>query len=198
MRPRSSGTCESKRPDVPRLIAPPDRAERGSVVCALLETTAAEAEWVASQIQALLELPAGLAPDGKPWPDGRTDSVRPSDIAVLCRRRAQFPALRTALEAQGIPVEVVGLGGLLTVPEVSDIVATLRVLDSPLASDALARTLTSPRWRIGPQDLVALGERARALARSADEPQQRHAANSGGASGTGPGGARTARPGPGW
>jgi DNA helicase-2/ATP-dependent DNA helicase PcrA len=179
-------------PDVPRLIAPPDRAERGSVVCALLETTAAEAEWVAAQIRGLLELPAGLAPDGKPWPDGRTDSVRPSDIAVLCRRRAQFPALRTALEAQGIPVEVVGLGGLLTVPEVSDIVATLRVLDSPAASDALARTLTSPRWRIGPQDLVALGERARALARSADEPERGQRADSGGASRTGPGGARTA------
>jgi DNA helicase II / ATP-dependent DNA helicase PcrA len=179
-------------PDVPRLIAPPDRAERGSVVCALLETTAAEAEWVAAQIRGLLELPAGLAPDGQPWPDGRTDSVRPSDIAVLCRRRAQFPALRTALETEGIPVEVVGLGGLLTVPEVSDIVATLRVLNSPTASDALARTLTSPRWRIGPQDLVALGERARALARSADEPGQRHAADSGGASGTGPRNAKTA------
>jgi DNA helicase II / ATP-dependent DNA helicase PcrA len=163
----------AEAPDVPRLIAPPDRAERGTVVCALLETTAAEAEWAAAQIRELLELPPGLAPDGKPWPDGRADSVRPSDIAVLCRRRAQFPALRSALEAQGIPVEVVGLGGLLTVPEVSDIVATLRVLDSPAASDALARTLTSPRWRIGPKDLVTLGERARALARSVDEPRQR-------------------------
>jgi len=164
----------AEAPDVPRLIAPPDRSQRGSVVCALLDTTAAEADWVAAQIRELLELPAGLAPDGKPWPDGRTDSVHPSDVAVLCRRRAQFPALRSALEAEGIPVEVVGLGGLLTVPEVSDIVATLRVLDSPTASDALARTLTSPRWRIGPQDLVALGERARALARSADdEPKPR-------------------------
>ena len=32
------------------------------------------------------------------------------------------------------------------------------------ASDALARLLTGPRWRIGPRDLVALGRRARALA----------------------------------
>jgi DNA helicase-2/ATP-dependent DNA helicase PcrA len=71
--------------------------------------------------------------------------------------------LRSALEAEGIPVEVVGLGGLLTVPEVADIVATLRALHSPAASDSLIRTLTSPRWRIGPQDLVALGVRARAL-----------------------------------
>ncbi|MDR2984202.1 MAG: ATP-dependent helicase, partial [Nocardiopsaceae bacterium] len=150
-------------PEVPRLIAPPDRAARGSVVCALLETAADEAKWVAGQVAGLLRMPAGLAPDGEPWPDGRIDAVRPSDIAVLCRKRTQFAALRSALEAEGIPVEVVGLGGLLTVPEVSDIVATLRVLHSPAASDALIRTLTSPRWRIGPQDLVALGVRARAL-----------------------------------
>jgi DNA helicase-2/ATP-dependent DNA helicase PcrA len=186
----------AEAPDVPRLIAPPGRSERGSVTCALLDTTAAEAEWVAAQIRDLLALAPGLAPDGQPWPDGRADSVRPSDIAVLCRRRAQFPALRSALEAEGIPVEVVGLGGLLTVPEVSDIVATLRVLDSPLASDALARTLTSPRWRIGPKDLVALGERARALARSADEPERGRRADSGGASRTGSSSARTAGQGP--
>src|SRR6266702_790 len=152
-------------PEVPRLIAPPGRANRGAVVCALLETSAAEARWVADQVAALLRLPPGLAPDGQPWPDGRPDGVRPSDIAVVGRKRTQFSALRTALEAEGIPVEVVGLGGLLTVPEMSDIVATLRVLHSPAASDSLVRTLTSPRWRIGPQDLVALGARARELAR---------------------------------
>jgi DNA helicase II / ATP-dependent DNA helicase PcrA len=155
-------------PEVPRLIAPPPRAARGSVVCALLETAAEEARWVADQAAELLGLPPGTAPDGAPWPDGRRDRrVRPSDIAVLCRKRAQFPALRAALEARGIPVEVVGLGGLLTVPEVQDVVATLRVMHDPTASDALARLLTSPRWRIGPRDLVALGRRARALARAA-------------------------------
>jgi DNA helicase II / ATP-dependent DNA helicase PcrA len=61
-------------------------------------------------------------------------------------------------------------------------VATLRVLHSPAASDALARTLTSPRWRIGPQDLVALGARARQLSRQPAEP------TTGG--GVGPGGGR--------
>jgi DNA helicase II / ATP-dependent DNA helicase PcrA len=155
-------------PEVPLLVAPPGRADRGQVVCALLESSGAEAAWVADQVSGLLSLDAGIAPDGSPWPDGRADAVRPSDIAVLCRKRAQFPALRAALEARGIPVEVVGLGGLLTVPEVADIVATLRVLHDPTASDALARILTSPRWRIGPADLVALGRRARALAGQAN------------------------------
>src|SRR5262249_41071239 len=145
-------------------------ADRGQVVSALLDSAADEAAWVAEQAADLLRLDPGTAPDGQPWPDGRTDAVRPSDIAVLCRKRAQFPALGAALEARGIPVEVVGLGGLLTVPEVADIVATLRVLHDPTASDALARLLTSPRWRIGAADLVALGRRARALARDPDQP----------------------------
>ncbi|HEY1617895.1 MAG TPA: UvrD-helicase domain-containing protein [Streptosporangiaceae bacterium] len=151
-------------PEVPVLVAPPGRAGRGQVCCALLDSARGEAAWIAAQIRKLLDLGDGIAPDGQPWPDGREGQVRPSDIAVLCRKRAQFPALRAAIEARGIPVEVVGLGGLLTVPEVADIVATLRVLYDPAAGDALARLLTSPRWRIGPTDLVALGRRARALA----------------------------------
>ena len=151
-------------PDVPRLTSAPDRAERGAVTCALLDTILDEAEWVADQAAALLAGGRGIAPDGQPWPEGLAAGVRPSDIAVLCRKRSQFVPLRHALEARGIPVEVVGLGGLLAVPEVQDVVCTLRVLHDAGASDALARLLTGPRLRIGPRDLVALGRRARALA----------------------------------
>jgi DNA helicase II / ATP-dependent DNA helicase PcrA len=160
----------AQAPDVPRLVPPPARAHRGQVTCALTETAAAEADWVAEQIARLLALPAGTAPDGQAWPDGGTAGVRPADVAVLCRKRAQFPMLRAAIEARGIPVEVVGLGGLLTVPEVADIVATLRVLHDPAASGPLARLLTGPRWRIGPRDLVALGRRARELTREHRDP----------------------------
>jgi DNA helicase-2/ATP-dependent DNA helicase PcrA len=152
-------------PDVPRLVSGPDRSARGAVTCALLDTVLDEAEWVAGQVAGLLAAEPGRAPDGQPWPDGRQAGVRPSDIAVLCRKRAQFVPLRRAIEARGIPVEVVGLGGLLVVPEVQDVVATLRVLHDAGASDALARLLTGPRWRIGPRDLVALGRRARVLVR---------------------------------
>jgi DNA helicase-2/ATP-dependent DNA helicase PcrA len=152
-------------PDVPRLVSAPDRGERGAVACALLDTVTGEADWVAGQIAGLLALDPGCAPDGQAWPDGRQAGVRPSDVAVLCRKRSQFVALRHAIEARGVPVEVVGLGGLLVVPEVQDVVATLRVLHDAGASDALARLLTGPRWRIGPRDLVALGRRARALVR---------------------------------
>ncbi|WP_144793171.1 ATP-dependent DNA helicase [Kocuria palustris] len=85
--------------------------------------------------------------------------------AVLCRRRAQFEAVRRELEARDIPVEVVGIGGLLQVPEVVDVVATLRVLTDPGRSDSLARLLTGARWRIGARDLVALGDWAGHLER---------------------------------
>jgi DNA helicase II / ATP-dependent DNA helicase PcrA len=165
-------------PEVPRLVAPAPRAARGAVVGALLETADGEAAWIADQVVQMLKLPPGVAPDGAAWPDGqRARRVCASDIAVLCRKRAQFPALRTALEARGIPVEVVGLGGLLTVPEVQDVVATLRAMHDPTAADALARLLTSPRWRIGPRDLVMLGRRARALARAARLPGPQAAAH---------------------
>jgi len=154
----------AEAPDVPVLQPAPDRSRRGGVSAALLPTVTEESEWVAAQAAVLLALPDGLAPDGKLWPDGRLAGVRPSDIAVLCRKRSQFVPLRQALEAHGIPCEVVGLGGLLSVPEVQDVVATLRVLHDASSSDALARLLAGPRWRIGPRDLVALGRRARDLA----------------------------------
>jgi DNA helicase II / ATP-dependent DNA helicase PcrA len=166
--------------DVPRLVPPPERAGRGAVTCALLETVADEARWVAEQVAALLRCPAGVAPDGGPWPGFR---IQPSDVAVLCRKRSQFPFLRAAIEAKGIPVEVVGLGGLLTVPEVADIVATLRVLHDPAASGSLARLLTGPRWRIGPRDLVALGRRARELAREPREQDKPGGGEPGGSPG---------------
>ncbi len=153
----------AEAPDVPVLAPAPDRGDRGGVRAALLDTVTDECGWVAAEAAALLARPAGLAPDGSPWPDGRQAGVRPSDIAVLCRKRSQFVPLRRALEARGIPCEVVGLGGLLSVPEVQDVVATLRVLHDAASSDALARLLTGPRWRIGPRDLVALGRRAREL-----------------------------------
>jgi DNA helicase II / ATP-dependent DNA helicase PcrA len=161
----------AQAPDVPVLEPAPDRGGRGDVCAALLPTVTEESQWVAAQAAALLALPAGMAPDGKLWPDARLAGVRPSDIAVLCRKRSQFVPLRRALEARGIPCEVVGLGGLLSVPEVQDVVATLRVLHDAASSDALARLLTGPRWRIGPRDLVALGRRARDLARGAPNPR---------------------------
>ena len=70
-----------------------------------------------------------------------------------------------AIRAAGLPVEVVDIGGLLTLPEVADVRAVLSVLADHNAGGALARLLTGARWRIGPADLVALHEHARRQAK---------------------------------
>ncbi|MFC5749336.1 ATP-dependent helicase [Actinomadura rugatobispora] len=150
---------------VPRLVPGAGREERGRVECALFETVEDEAERIAARIKQLLAGDPATAPDGGPWIG--PEPLEYGDIAILARKRSQFPLLRRALENRKIPVEVVGLGGLLTVPEVQDVVATLRVMHDPTAGASLARLLTGPRWRLGPRDLVALGRRARTLAQEA-------------------------------
>ncbi|WP_188192407.1 ATP-dependent helicase [Nonomuraea sp. SYSU D8015] len=159
--------------EVPVLVPGPNRVERGRVTCAFHETAEDEAKWIADGIAKILG--QEVAPDGMPWGEKerkKTLAIQPQDVAILARKRSQFPALRKALEERDIPVEVVGLGGLLTVPEVSDIVATLRVLYDATAGDALARLLAGPRWRIGPADLRVLGECARELARELSETER--------------------------
>jgi DNA helicase II / ATP-dependent DNA helicase PcrA len=97
------------------------------------------------------------------WHQRRPDGSRPS-IAVLCRARAQFPLIEAALRVRGVPVEVIGLGGLLHVPEIADLRAALEVVHDPTRGDALMRLLVGPAWRLGPPDLDALGAWARELA----------------------------------
>jgi DNA helicase-2/ATP-dependent DNA helicase PcrA len=94
--------------------------------------------------------------------------------------RSQIPVIEEALRSRGLPVEVVGLGGLLDTPEVRDVVCTLRVLADPTDGASLLRLLTGARWRIGPRDLVALHRRSRTIAaarvaasgRTAADPEQ--------------------------
>ncbi|MDG9716656.1 ATP-dependent DNA helicase [Streptomyces sp. DH24] len=145
-------------------LRPAPGAERdGLVRCALLRTHAEEIEWVADSI-------AHLVNTGK----------APGEIAVLCRTATDFAEIQAALVARDVPVEVVGLSGLLHLPEIADLVAVCEVLQDPGANAALVRLLTGPRWRIGPRDLALLGRRARLLVSHArvddDDPDRRLAA----------------------
>jgi DNA helicase-2/ATP-dependent DNA helicase PcrA len=90
-------------------------------------------------------------------------------VAVLTRRNADIAPLYAELTARDVPVEIVGLGGLLHLPEIMDITATLRLIDDVTANPDLIRLLTGPRWRVGPRDLGLLGRRARELARAATD-----------------------------
>ncbi|HVL33210.1 MAG TPA: ATP-dependent helicase, partial [Actinomycetota bacterium] len=62
-----------------------------------------------------------------------------SEIAILCRKKRLFDGFVEVFRAREIPLEVIGLGGLLKMPEVVDIVSVLRVLEDPLRNVALAR-----------------------------------------------------------
>ncbi|WP_105968318.1 ATP-dependent DNA helicase [Streptomyces geranii] len=143
-------------------LRPAPGAERdGQVRCALLRTHAEEIDWLADSI-------AHLVNTGK----------APGEIAVLCRTATDFAEIQGALVARDVPVEVVGLSGLLHLPEVADLVSVCEVLQDPGANASLVRLLTGPRWRIGPRDLALLGRRARFLVSharggDADDPDRR-------------------------
>ncbi|SDC98454.1 ATP-dependent helicase [Actinokineospora iranica] len=128
-----------------------DGAPPGDIRLALLSDADTETQWVANQI-------------ADRWHAAVEERDKPPTAAVLVRRRADMAELATALRDRGLPVEVVGLGGLLDEPEIRDLVSALRVLIDPLAGTAAARLLTGSRWRIGAADLAALWRRAGSLA----------------------------------
>ncbi|WP_338782924.1 ATP-dependent DNA helicase [Streptomyces sp. DG1A-41] len=139
----------------------PGAEHDGMVRCALLRTHAEEIAWAADSVAHLV----------------RTGTA-PGEIAVLCRTATDFAEIQGALVARDIPVEVVGLSGLLHLPEIADLVAVCEVLQDPGANASLVRLLTGPRWRIGPRDLALLGRRARRLVAHArvegdDDPDRR-------------------------
>jgi len=153
----TSGPLRLKSTVDVEVLRPRAEAGTGRVLAARLLTTEAEAEHVAGWI-------------AHHWLDvrGRATGV---SAAVLCRKRSQFGAVIDALEQAGLPVEVVGLGGLLSTPEVSDIVALLWVVQDPTRGDQLMRLMTGPLCRLGAADLDGLAVWSRVL-------QRRHAARS--------------------
>ena len=134
---------------VRELRARPD-ADEGTVRCALLTDVDAERDWVADHIAARYRAAADA-------------DMPPPTAAVLVRRNADAAPMAVALRARGVPVEVVGLAGLLAVDEVADVVAMLRLVADPASGAAAMRVLTGPRWRLGGADIAALWRRARHL-----------------------------------
>ncbi|MDD9205453.1 ATP-dependent helicase, partial [Georgenia sp. 10Sc9-8] len=140
------------------VLRPRPGAGRGKVLGLYADSSAGEARAVAEQLAAR-------------WhPD--TDRT----AAVLCRTRSQFTPVVTALRAAGLPVVVLGLGGLLATPEVVDLRSTLQAAHDPSRGDAVMRLLTN--LRLGMSDLHALHDWARHLAERAtgqvtDDPDRR-------------------------
>jgi len=153
----TSGPLRAKSTVDVEVLRPRAGAGIGRVVAARLLTTEAEAahlaDWIAHHWLNAQGRPAGVS------------------AAVLCRKRSQFDVVIEALELAGLPVEVVGLGGLLSTPEVSDVMALLWVVQDPTRGDQLMRLLTGPWCRLGAADLEGLAVWSRVL-------QRRHAARS--------------------
>ncbi|WP_139978246.1 ATP-dependent helicase [Nocardioides litoris] len=132
-------------------VAPLEAAEGaapGEVRVAVHETADAE---LAALVAAVRERHTGA--EGGRW----------SDVAVLTRDNAHAEGVFDALTAAGVPVEIVGLKGLLRLPEVAEVVATLHLLHDVTHNPSLLTLLTGPRWAIGPRDLRLLSRRATEL-----------------------------------
>lgn len=95
--------------------------ERGKVWAARVQDGLAEAELIAKFL-------------AQRWSPSKS-------MAVLCRTRSQFTPIVAALIERGIPVEVVGLGGLLDVPEVADVRALMSVALDSTSADRLMRLI---------------------------------------------------------
>ncbi len=83
--------------------------------------------------------------------------------ALLLRERKHQHVFAQALTQKGIPVHILGIGGLLGNPLVADLIAGLAVVHRRYANGELIRVLTSGRFRLGVSDLFALSERAKWL-----------------------------------
>ena len=127
-------------------------AGKGDLTCGIFENLEAEA-------QAIVEYFLPL------WGAG---GVKKNDLsfAVLVRKKSQIALIQETLTGANIASEVLGLGGLIHVPEVADIVALLKVINSPDAGGSLMRHLTGPRINIGPRDIAALGRFSRSRAKN--------------------------------
>ncbi len=126
------------------------------------EVTVALHATIADEIAAVADAIVEAGHRGRP-----ADAPVWNEIGVLVRTKGENAEIVQALRARDVPVEIVGLTGLLSMPEVLDVLSVLEVLDDMTANPSLLRLLTGPRWRIGDRDLALLGRRASHLSAAA-------------------------------
>lgn len=153
-----AGPLRDHFPEVKQL-RPVEGSTGDTVAAAMLLTVDDEHSWLAKSVASLVK-----------------SGVRAQDIAILCRERSIMNPMSEKLAERGIPVQIGDVGGLLSQPEVLDVLSWLRVLADPGANPSMLRILHGPRWRIGPRDLALLGRRARRLADAAAPPRAESAA----------------------
>jgi DNA helicase-2/ATP-dependent DNA helicase PcrA len=131
-------------------------AGKGDLTCGVFENLEAESQAIADYFLPLWKNPQRLEADSLD-----SDAKVPKTFSVLVRKRAQIAPIQEALAKVGIPSEVLGLGGLVHVPEIADLVSMLKILNDPNSGAALMRHLTGPRINLGARDIAALGRYTR-------------------------------------
>jgi DNA helicase-2/ATP-dependent DNA helicase PcrA len=132
-------------------LKPRKGAGKGNLTCGIFENMQAEAVAISEYFSPLWNNPERL----------KRDSQAPKTFAVLVRKRSQIAPIQEALASAGIPSEVLGLGGLVHLPEIADLVAMLKIINDPNAGASLMRHLTGARINLGARDIAALGQFAR-------------------------------------
>lgn len=84
-------------------------------------------------------------------------------VAVLLRSKTHMDDYVSALEDEGLDVQVVGLDRVLDQPEVRDLMAVLTCVSDHTAVPSLMRLLATPRYGLTSTDLQALAGAARTL-----------------------------------
>ncbi|MDJ0334513.1 ATP-dependent DNA helicase [Salinibacterium sp. G-O1] len=123
-------------------LRPRPAAPTGTLTGAYFDDIVQESRAVAQWLKAELARPA--------------EHGLPKTAAILFRQRRHMGLFARALEELRIPHHILGLGGLLSTPEIVDLVSALRVIHDPTAGSELIRLLSGARWAIGPHDLKAL------------------------------------------
>ncbi|HIW96201.1 MAG TPA: UvrD-helicase domain-containing protein [Candidatus Corynebacterium gallistercoris] len=148
--------------DTGRLVEPleprPD-APDGDVSLAFFDEEQQEVQWLAQKLadhwqEYQRQLEMAIDPS----------QVHPFSAAVLVRKNRQAIPIYNKLQELGVPADMTAGPGLLDIPEVADVYATLRILVDPSDDAALLRLLMGPRWNLGAADLAVLGRRARQIA----------------------------------
>lgn len=86
-----------------------------------------------------------------------TKRLRFRDFAVLYRGNHQAKALELQLQANQIPYQITGGTSFFSRSEIKDVMAYLRLLINPDDDNAFLRAINTPRRKIGPSILEALG-----------------------------------------
>ncbi|WP_293371891.1 exodeoxyribonuclease V subunit beta [Nevskia sp.] len=112
---------------------------------------AREGAQVAARIRALIDARLPVAADGQP-----PRALGYADVMILARERTHLRAIEQALSAARIPFVGSARGGLLDTLLARDLMALLRLLDSPQRNLDLAHVLRSPMFAASDDDLVRL------------------------------------------